>query len=94
MKDIIKKIGQGRPEDKTRLLLVEWEDAAFCSGWHSIPEARKWYDEDRLVISMGFEIANDKEHLMLAHTLGPVQVGDMLRIPKGIVRTIKVLGEI
>lgn len=79
-------------QDKSyRRIEVEWEDATAVPGWASIKDASEWANKATRIISVGIELINDESYLVLALSVAPDKVGELLKIPKGIVRKVRIL---
>lgn len=73
-----------------------WEDTASISGWSDSEGLADLDENPVLVHSVGFLLSHQKDHLILCPTLAPIRggLGDIMRIPMGMVRECKVIKSI
>ena len=72
------------------ILLVQWDDAAGCSGWNKNEERLL---EPHHVNTVGMYLRQNKGRLLLCmnHAWEEVNHGDYMSIPRGMIRNIEVL---
>ena len=49
-----------------QLLLVTWRDCETLSEWIDIPTVRELAERHRIILTVGFEIGGDDDHLILS----------------------------
>jgi hypothetical protein len=78
---------------RKRAIAVWWEDAFSHDGWTS--DAQTIIDGKCLVLSVGVELANNDDGITLAVSCNAAdQNGGVWKIPRGMVRKIRVLGRL
>lgn len=78
---------------KARALAVWWEDAYSHDGWTH--DAETIMRNPCLVLSVGLELVNDDGGIVLAASYnGAGQSGGVWKIPRGMVRRVKVLARL
>lgn len=70
---------------------VEWEDSTAISGWSTLEDAARYANSTTIIISVGMELVNDGEYIVMALSVAPNKVGELLKIPKVLVRKVTIL---
>lgn len=70
-----------------------WEDTISTQGWSDAENLADLDSNPLLVHSIGFLLSHKKDHLVICPTLAPISrgLGDIMRIPMGMVRECKVI---
>lgn len=67
---------------------IIWDDAeAHEAGWQAPPETLT----PALCMTVGFLVKESKRHLIISHTTDGEQINGRFQIPKGMIKSIKVL---
>lgn len=67
---------------------IVWDDAeAQEAGWAPAPDKLT----ESLAMTVGFLIKETKKHVLISHTTDAEQINGRLQIPKGMIKSIKVL---
>ena len=76
---------------KTRAIAVWWEDAFSHDPWTH--DADSLIKQRCLVVSVGMELANDEKGIVIAVSMNAAgQRGGLWKIPRGMIRKVRVLG--
>jgi hypothetical protein len=74
---------------------VQWIDAAGLSEWHGKREFERFCsDESEITESVGMLGFQDDRKIVLIQTAGINQVTGLFEIPKGCIKSIKLLAQI
>lgn len=75
------------------IALVRWVDSTYAAaGWMSIEEAEEWAQKPELVaVTAGILIHDSDTHVVVALSMHPDQVADMMRIPRCAIQSIEIL---
>ena len=80
---------------KQRLPIVKlyWVDAHVHSdGWLGQEEFRDWLKEPGVMVSVGTLIERSKRWVVLAQSVGPDSVADLIKVPAGMVLKVVRVG--
>lgn len=79
--------------NKSKIYLVEWQDAHSVAGWHTNESIKKFIDEERCIcINIGWILHEDKDEIVMAHRklkwseTGDDEWGLLQKIPKTWIR--------
>ena len=72
-------------------MVVDWEDAEVCAGWHSAAAAKHW--RPPIVRSVGVVIESSKDEVVLAgdYSAPGDELNRLTRIPTSMVRAVRTL---
>ena len=76
-----------------KIVQIVWEDSCFLHGWHEKKELEDFVNETEWIDSVGFLIGETSSHYVLSQSFGR-DVGDSIKIPKPIVKSIETLKEV
>lgn len=77
-----------------RVLAVWWEDAMSHDEWADKSETAAFVRESGTTVTVGLEVVSNDSAVVLACSMNPGQAGGIWRIPRGMVKRVKVLGRI
>lgn len=70
-----------------KIIEVEWEDAATVDGWHEADTE----PGGSMCLTVGYLVAETKERISLAGSVGDDEACAVMTIPKGCVRKRRVI---
>ena len=79
---------------KRRVLAVYWQDAAQRGEWADADDTRRFIEDPQECLTLGAEIASDKEAVHLSTSVSKDHIGGIWKIPRGMIRKILVLGKV
>lgn len=84
---MIEKVNKEIPYD---IVFIVWDDAeSLEAGWDTPPTTLK----ESLAMTVGFLVKETKKHVMISHTTDGNNINGRLQIPKGMIKSMKVLHE-
>jgi hypothetical protein len=76
------------------IVVVEWEDAFVAEGWRYAEEVVPISEDPPLITSVGGEVLNTDDCLVLMESYGDGKFSGLFRIPKGNVKKRTVVGKL
>jgi hypothetical protein len=78
-----------------RVLAVWWEDASSHDAWASEVEVSDFCGEPCTTLTVGIEVSNDEKAVVVMTATNVIdQSAGIWRIPRGMVRKVRVLGKV
>jgi hypothetical protein len=81
-----------------KVVHIKWEDSCSLHGWkfhRTVDEFAEESPTSQLMMhSVGFLLTNDKNGITLYQNISPDCKGNVIKIPRSAVRSMKVLGKV
>lgn len=78
-----------------KIVHVKWVDAASVGGWRTLKAANDFIEGDLdPVDSIGMLLHEDKKKIVLIQSHGKNEVMGLFEIPKGCIKSVKVIGRV
>lgn len=78
--------------DEFRICVVTWEDTCSQPGWHTKMETEEFVrDEAYIIKSIGYLVHDDESAITIAQSISPTHTGELLKIPKDVMRDLLML---
>lgn len=73
------------------IIEVHWNDSYSNGRWTKFEDLKEWHDGGCRIISVGYLVAESRESLTIACSVGANEVGGLWNIPRKMISKIKVL---